>query len=307
MIEKHSKITRKEFIQRTSKAIIGTGIIASTPAKHLVQQGSLENCILGNTGINMTKLGFGASRTQESSLLKYAFDNGITFIDTGRGYANGKNEEMVGSAIKGMRSRFVIQSKVRLGFRENTYESGSKVESDALREMFTKSLHESLRALQTDYIDILLSHGAEDEDILFHDTVLELFNKAKEEGKIRASGFSTHNNQANLVRKAVEISSFDVIMTAFNHSGGYVHSRSSRQGSWKQEQLITQLQEAAGKGIGIIAMKTCSGGPYAPDNKTDPSIPAAVKWVLQQEYIHAAAVAMANFTEVDEHIRILVN
>ncbi len=56
------------------------------------------------------------------------------------------------------------------------------------------------------------------------------------------------------------------------------------------------------KGIGIIGMKTCSGGPYSLDNKSEPSLPQAVQWVLQQEYIHAAAVAMANFKEVDEHV-----
>lgn len=307
MSRKHKQITRKEFIQHTSRAIIGTGIIVSTPLKHLVPPGSLDKCKLGKTGITITKLGFGASRTQQSSLLKYALDNGITFIDTGRSYANGKNEEMVGNVIKGMRSRVVIQSKVRLGFRDNTYKSGSKAESDALREMFLKSLHDSLKALQTDYIDILLFHGAEEENILLHDTVLEQFNKAKKEGKIRAAGFSTHNNQANLIRKAIEIPSYDVIMPAFNHSGGYIHSKSSRQGSWNQEQLTAQFKVAVEKGIGIIAMKTCSGGPYAPDNNTKPSLPGAVKWVLKQEYIHAAAVAMANFTEVDEHVRILVN
>jgi len=307
MSREHTQITRKEFIKRTSRAIIGSGIIASTSVKHLVHQRSLEECVLGNTGITMTKLGFGASRTQQPSLLKYALDQGITFIDTGRSYANGKNEEMIGSVIKGIRSGFVIQSKVRLGFADDMYKPGSSAESNALREMFQKSLHESLRALQTDYIDILLFHGAEDEKILFHDIVPELFNNAKKEGKIRASGFSTHNNQVSLVRKGIENPYYDVIMTAFNHSGGYVHSRSTRQGSWDQEQLTLQLKAAAEKGIGIIAMKTCSGGPYTTDNNIGSSIPAAVNWVLQQEYIHAAAVAMANFTEVDEHVRILEN
>jgi aryl-alcohol dehydrogenase-like predicted oxidoreductase len=305
MSRKQSKITRKEFIQRTSRALVGAGIIARQHTQQLLNQTSLEKCILGNTGINMTKLGFGASRTQESSLLRYAIAKGITFIDTGRGYANGKNEEMVGSVIKGKRSEMIIQSKVRLGPGENSNASTSA--RNTLRDMFRKSLHESLIALQTDYIDILLFHGAEEEEILFHDAVLESFNKAKEEGKIRAAGFSTHHNQAMLVRKAIEIPAYDVIMTAFNHSGGYIHSMSSRQDSWDQEQLTLQLKTAAGKGIGIIAMKTCSGGPYAHGKNTEPSLPGAVKWVLQQEYIHATAVAMANFTEVDQHVSILVN
>ena len=245
MVGKKKKISRKEFIQRTSRAIIATGIITASPAKHLISQKSLEKCNLGNTGITMTKLGFGASRTQESSLLKYAIAQGITFIDTGRGYANGKNEEMVGSVVKGKRSDVVIQSKVRLGLEGKI--TGTNSESTRLGEMFWKSLHESLTALQTDYIDVLLFHGAEVDDILFHDAVLESFMKAKEEGKIRAAGFSTHTNQTGLVKKAVEIPAYDVIMTAFNHSGGYIHSNSARKDSWDQEQLILQLKAAAGK------------------------------------------------------------
>lgn len=304
MSRKQSKITRKEFIQRTSRALVGAGIIARQHTQQLLNN-NLEKCILGNTGISMTKLGFGASRTQESSLLRYAIDKGITFFDTGRGYANGRNEEMVGSVIKGKRSEMIIQSKVKLDSGGNV--TRSALSGNTLREMFRKSLHESLIALQTDYIDILLFHGAEEVDLLFHDAVLESFNKAKEEGKIRAAGFSTHHNQAMLVRKAIEIPAYDVVMVAFNHSGGYIHSRSSRQDSWDQEQLTLQLKTAAGKGIGIIAMKTCSGGPYSSGNKAEPSFPDAVKWVLQQEYIHAAAVAMANFTEIDQHVSILVN
>jgi hypothetical protein len=305
MTDKNKKLTRKEFIQRTSRAIIGAGLIGRAQSDNLPVKSNLEKCSLGKTGISMTKLGFGAPRTQEASLIKYAIDNGITFIDTGRGYANGKNEELVGSVIKGMRKDLVVQSKFRLSFPDGGTNHNSRKINDGLRETFWKSLHESLTALMTDYIDILLFHGAEDENLLFHETVLELFRKAKEQGKVRASGFSAHVNQADLIKKAIEVPSYDAAMIAFNHSGGYEHSRSSRRGSWDQEELIKVLKIATGKGIGIIAMKTCSGGHFSPDDNTSPSFPHALKWVLDQEYIHAAAVAMANFTEVNEHLAVL--
>ena len=62
--------------------------------------------------LSITKLGVGAPRIQEANVLRYALDQGVTFIDTGRRYFNGKNEEMVGEVIKGRRKNFVIQSKV---------------------------------------------------------------------------------------------------------------------------------------------------------------------------------------------------
>jgi predicted aldo/keto reductase-like oxidoreductase len=56
------------------------------------------------------------------------------------------------------------------------------------------------------------------------------------------------------------------------------------------------------KGIGIVAMKTCSAGKYSPVPDTPPSFKEAVRWVLQHEFISSAAVAMASFEQLDEHV-----
>jgi len=96
-----------------------------------------------------------------------------------------------------------------------------------------------------------------------------------------------------------------VVMLAFNPSGGYVHANSSRKDSWDHDELITEMKVASAGGTGIIAMKTCSGGPYSGDPGTEATIPQAVKWILEQEYVHSAAVAMANFTEIDEHASLM--
>lgn len=55
------------------------------------------------------------------------------------------------------------------------------------------------------------------------------------------------------------------------------------------------------KGIGVIAMKTCSGGKYSPTADIEPSYKEAVLWVLRHKFISSAAIAMANFEQVDEH------
>ncbi len=256
--------------------------------------------MLGKTGIRLTKLGVGAPRIQEASVLKYALDQGITFIDTGRRYANGKNEIMVGEVTKGRRKNFVIQSKVNIDPVpvEGKLNTGSV--SSGIRETFRKSLDNSLKALQTDYIDIMLFHGAAEQEILYHEAVLESFSEAKKQGKILATGFSVHADLLEHLQRHNQDPFYDVIMLSFNPHGGY--KRRERDIRWDQDALARELTRAADSGTGIIAMKTCLEGPFAQDAETEASYPGAVRWVLDRPYIHAAAVAMASFQQLDEHL-----
>jgi predicted aldo/keto reductase-like oxidoreductase len=55
----------------------------------------------------------------------------------------------------------------------------------------------------------------------------------------------------------------------------------------------------------MIAMKTCSGGPYAPDDKTEATFENSLRWVLAQDRVHTMAVAMGNFEQIEENRRVL--
>jgi predicted aldo/keto reductase-like oxidoreductase len=90
-------------------------------------------------------------------------------------------------------------------------------------------------------------------------------------------------------------------MIPFNHKGSFIHSLTRNYSEWDQAKLISILTEAWSKGIGVIAMKTCSGGKYSPSPGVEPSYKEAVLWVLQQKYISSASIAMVNFEQVDEH------
>ncbi len=296
------KISRKKFIKQSSLGVLGTGIMINAGRGVFTPPAPLMKNMLGNTGIELTGLGFGATRTDQPAVLKYALSKGITLIDTGRHYAQGRNEEMVGSLIKDIRKDVVIQSKVSSNFGDNILDLPEPEMSAIIAEKFWKSLHDSLKVLQTDYIDILLLHSISEPELVFHPVVTKLFTEAKKQGKILARGFSTHSMQAELFRKNTAEGHYDVVMTAFNHAGGYVHASSGRKDSWNQDELISELEAASAAGTGIIAMKTCSGGPYAGVPGTEATIPQAVKWVLEREYVHSSAVAMANFREIDEHV-----
>ena len=112
VIKKEDKLlTRKEFL-KTSVWMLTCSFIGSKTFDKLDYE-SPNKIILGRTGIKVPAICYGASRTQEIALIKTVLDKEINFFDTGRSYANGQNEIMLGKALKGLRKQVVIQSKIK--------------------------------------------------------------------------------------------------------------------------------------------------------------------------------------------------
>ena len=294
------KITRKEFVTRTLGGIAGISMVSDHLIKDASSGQELRN--IGKTGIMVTPVCFGATRTNEVSLIKYGADKGFNFIDTGRSYANGNNERLVGQAITGIRNKIIIQSKIRLEANELPSKGKGKKGADEIRNVLSTKLEACLKALNTDYIDIMLYHDAVDENLLFHPEVLKFFSEMKKNGVLKACGFSAHNDNMNLSERNNSDPFYDTIMVPFNHKGSFVHSQTGNYSEWDQTRLLTILREAGKRGIGVVAMKTCSGGKYSPSPDIEPSFKEAVKWVLQHDFVSSAAVAMANFEQVDEYV-----
>jgi aryl-alcohol dehydrogenase-like predicted oxidoreductase len=298
------KITRKNFLH-SLLGIAGSGFCFHRAAWSAVKAETLVLKDLGKTGLRVTALGLGASRTLEPALILAAVERGIRFIDTGRSYMNGKNEEMLGRALQGKRRQVVIQSKIELpeGFSGTLAAKGvANPSPGALRVHLEMKLGQSLKALQTDCVDVMLLHGIEEESILENDDVREFFRRAKTAGKIRACGFSAHNNHLALLEKALKTGFYEVVMLPFNPFGGFRHSIGGWSAEWDQDSLIKVMERAHAAGIGIIAMKTCSAQPYALREGDAPSLAGAVRWVTAKPYVASAAVAMASFTELEEHL-----
>ena len=289
------KISRKSFIRRSMLSILGISLMPKVFGLVPNRKFFPEKRKLGNTGIKVSSIGFGTPRTQEPAVLKNATEKGITFLDTGRAYANGQNEIMIGKVLKGKREKFVIQSKMKVDLEE-----GAATPEDIEDQMET-SLKESLSALQTDYIDVMLLHGVRNEELLQNKIIREVFAKMKNRGAIKACGFSTHANHINMLKEANRDNFFDVAMVPFNPFGAFRHSQSGWSTSWDQKALIKEMKKAREHGTGIVAMKTCSGGAYAFQNKKQSTFSGAVQWVLSHKFVDTAVVAMANFGEIREH------
>jgi L-galactose dehydrogenase len=143
--------------------------------------------ILGNTGIKVSALSFGASslgsvfrHIDESEGIKtvhYCLDNGINFIDVSPYYGETKAEIILGKALKDIpRDRFVLASKV------GQYKEG---EFDFSAKRTLKSFEDSCKRLNVDYIDLLQCHDIEFADFnQIVDETLPTLKKLKDSGKI---------------------------------------------------------------------------------------------------------------------------
>ena len=296
-------ITRKKFIATAITGIAGIRLINNSVKAESSENPALKR--IGNSGLSVIPVCFGATRTNEESLIRYAVDKGLNFIDTGRVYSNGNNELLVGRALTGIRKNVVIQSKIKLEWNELPSKGKGKKGAGEIRKALMSKLEASLKALNTDYIDILLYHDALDENLLFHKETMRFFSDMKKAGIIKVKGFSTHNEYMNLPARNNSERFYDTIMVPFNHKGSFIHSVSGRFSKWDQDKLIGILEEAYNKGTGVIAMKTCSGGKFSPSPEIGESYMEAVKWVLQKKYISSAAVAMSSFEQVNEHLGLL--
>ncbi|KAK0600761.1 hypothetical protein LWI29_018208 [Acer saccharum] len=152
---------------------------------------------LGNQGFEVSKLGFGCMGLSGSyndpvpedvgiSIIKHAFDHGVTFFDTSDLYgANNANENLVGKALKQL-PREKVQLATKFGIVKFDYSSGVVI--NGTPEYVRSCCEASLKRLDIEYIDLYYQHRI-DTFVPIEDTMGEL-KKLVEEGKIKYIGLS---------------------------------------------------------------------------------------------------------------------
>lgn len=130
----------------------------------------------------------GTDEEESISTIRRAIDMGVTTIDTAPIYGFGKSEELVGEAIQQHGNREELQIATKLGLE---WDEQQNVRRNSSRERILKEVEDSLRRLQTDYIDIYQIHWP-DLQTDFKETA-ETMAKLLEEGKIRAIGVSNYS------------------------------------------------------------------------------------------------------------------
>ncbi|MDZ5712072.1 aldo/keto reductase [Jeotgalibacillus haloalkalitolerans] len=157
-------------------------------------------------GLGCMSLGTDAKKAE--NIIKTAYENGINYFDTADLYDYGTNEEIVGKALKPIRDNVLIATKV--GNRAKDDLSGWYW--DPSKSYIKKQIKNSLKRLQTDYIDLYQLHGGTLDDPI--DETIEAFDELKQEGLIRAYGFSSI--RPNVIREYAPRSSADSNMMQYS-------------------------------------------------------------------------------------------
>ena len=179
---------------------------------------------IAQTGIEVSPLGLGTVKLGRNQGVKYpqpfdlptdkqvrdllalAYDLGINLLDTAPAY--GLSEQRLGKLLPNSRQNWVIETKVGEQFMQG--ESSFDFSAQGTR----LSVETSLRALKTDYLDMILIHSnGEDERILREEAVLDTLLEMKRQGWVRAVGISSKTSAGGLLAYALDC---DVVMASYN-------------------------------------------------------------------------------------------
>jgi predicted aldo/keto reductase-like oxidoreductase len=200
---------------------------------------------LGKTGLDVSIIGMGGyhvgtakDQDEANQLVNHALDAGINFFDNAWEYHDGKSETFVGNALKGKRKDAIVMTKVC------THGRGKDV---AMRQ-----LEESLRRLQTDYLDIWQIHEViydNDPDLIFAPNgAAEALALAKLQGKVRFVGFTGHKSPAIHLKMLSHNFPFDTVQMPLNCFDATFRSF--------EQNVLPELQR---RGITPLGMKSFGG------------------------------------------------
>jgi len=301
--------SRRDFLA-AGLAVPAAGLVprdgsVRTPARSLtLEPTKLGRRTLGRTGLSVTPLAFGCMTTSDPTVIRRAADLGINHFDTARVYQNGNNERMVGAALKDVRRSVVLSSK-----------STSRTKAELLAD-----LDRSLSELGTDYLDIWYLHNRnEPGDVT--DEQLDAQRVAKQAGKIRFAGVSTHFNMDKVLARLAATGQTDVVLTTYNFAMRSVDAAANANPDAPKSDMTGAIRAARKAGLGIVAMKVMAGGTsrvqrgdrvYGANPQelrqrlAAPGVPvAAIRWALRNESVDTAIVCMTSHDELDEDLRAL--
>ena len=244
--------------------------------------------VLGETGLKVSVIGFGAIKLPEISLeeaiklLNRALDLGINFIDTARGY--GDSETKIGIALKDRRDEFHIATKTHIRDADGAF----------------KDIERSLKELQTDYIDLYQLHTVSTKEeyrkVMSPGGALEALKRARQKGLIGHIGITIHRD-LDVMRMAIESGEFETIMLAYNPLDPEGVER---------EGILKLAKEY---GLGVIIMKPLSGGQLVlPETEmgrqigNDPLVRGCLRYILSNQYVDTVIPGIKRVEELEEDV-----
>jgi len=298
---KQRKLSRREFLEGTIFGALGIGIgVTSTPETLVAKEEKepddekkekephiKEYRKLGRTGWKVSDISFGNAMIKDPSLLEYAMERGINYVDTARQYFD--MEVVIGKLFPAKRDKLFVTTKLM----------PELVTPTVSEEKIIQGIEESLKRLNTDYIDCVLIHSVGDPTLgdrtrIENQNIYSAFEKAREQGKIRFWGASSHGpKMIEDFTWLIENTEIDMIMPGMN---------------FMTRGIEPVLKKARQKGIAIVAMKSLSAARkinYKPYMKKGDTVRQAVlKWMLAQPNIDTIAISMRSLEMIDEYVAV---
>ncbi len=281
-------LDRRNFLKLTATGAAG-GLFAGAGAARAASMnpdaaektGGIIYRTLGRTGLKVPVVNLGVMRVDNPRIVTLALDGGMKLLDTANSYQNGRNETMLGELLRDRpRDSFYLATKVNPRREILTV------------DQFIGMFEISLERLKMDYVDILYLHSASSREGTLHENYLEALTRLRDQGKIRFAGVTTHSNESEVIRAAVESNFYDVVCTSYN---------------FRMEQLTDlkkAIAEAAGAGLGVIAMKTMAGAYWDKERQDPINTKAALKYALQNENIHTSIPGVTAFQELEDNFKV---
>lgn len=265
----------------------------------------METRRLGQTDMDVSWLGFGAARiatdagspAKAEALLNALLDSGVNYIDTAECY--GESEETLGKYLSHRRDEYWLTTKCG-------HVAGDVTAPEWTAEAVTQSVDQSLRRMQTDYLDLVHLHTCE-AGVLRQGDVLRALQDAQRAGKTRYIGFSGDNEVA---LEAIGMGVFATLLTSFNVVD--------------QKGLDEVLPTAEAAGMGIIAKRPIANAafnrpasPYdyadayweraqhftLPDDAPTDGATLALRFCHSFDYIDTAIVGIDSIDQLAANIR----
>ena len=272
----------------------------------------MEYRVLGESDLNISQIGFGCMSLKNDSnendkLLHQAIELGINFFDTADLYDKGMNEEAVGKALRQKRDKTIIATKVGNQWRSD----GSGWDWNARKEYIILAVEQSLKRLQTDYIDLYQLHGGTIQDPI--DETIEAFERLIASGKIRYYGISSIRpaviklwlDKSNIVSVMMQYSLLDrrpeeeVLGLLLQHNVG-VLARGSVAGGLLAGKPAQAYLEYGEKQVATAAtaIRQISGNDKS-------SAQTAIQFVLSHPAITAAIVGIRTMEQLQDAVEAL--
>jgi predicted aldo/keto reductase-like oxidoreductase len=176
------------------------------------------------------------------------------------------------------------------------YQTVDQIKNVISEKKLRESIEGSLERLDVDFIDIYYLGGIQHQEIALFQPYLDVLEEYRKAGKLHFLGVTTHSNEPEIIRSVTDSGVYDVVLTAYNFRKN------------NREEIKEAVAYAAGKGMGIVAMKTQAGVYWDRNDKTSTiNMKAALKWALQDENIHTAIPSFKNVDQLSEAISVMEN